>query len=61
MSEFKIDREHFKQTAKELGIDVVFDSDTPGVNYVDEYGNTVRHLSFEEVLEPFLGIQKEDN
>lgn len=46
----KIDRENIKKVAEELGLELVFDSNTPGVLNT----STDEHTSFNEFLKVFL-------
>jgi len=50
MNEFEFDVNKFIETAKQLGIEIEFGSDRPGMFYIDEDGNE-KELTFEDIFQ----------
>jgi NADPH-dependent glutamate synthase beta subunit-like oxidoreductase len=49
MEEFEFDKNKFIETAKQLGIEIEFGSDRPGMFIVDENGNE-KEVTFEDIF-----------
>lgn len=48
-------REELQQLADELGIEIIFDSHTPGFTIVDENKEVVEHFDYDAVSELIIG------